>query len=308
MTILRAQSALLVALLLLITAFEPAASFSNKAATRQFAKNYNKQQQQQQQQVLMYPIATTSPLFSTHSSNPFNIRKKIAQVQSPMMKLRRKLRRAFTIAFAALWFWSMTAPPAHAASSTLAPPSVERIVATSKTLKTRLVTSSSLLDRITDQYVREHMFQDDTYDPVEGMYREAYDDVATGTYPQALYGTNAGTAGVAKSIPSKTNKNPWDVGSLLTKATKYLETKAGISTKTSTFVLAGILVVAGPSLLLFLGMVVAGMSKRSINKTMKERYGDTYTVDATIKVEDPIETPDDDEEDEEEGDETTDDK
>jgi hypothetical protein len=49
-------------------------------------------------------------------------------------------------------------------------------------------------------------------------------------------------------------------------------------------------------------MVIGGMSKRNVNNTMKKRYGDTYTVDATIKPEDDVEAPDDDDDDDEDDD------
>jgi len=71
--------------------------------------------------------------------------------------------------------------------------------------------------------------------------------------------------------------------------------------------------VSGPSLFLVGGMVIGGFSKRSINKVMKDRYGDTYTVDATVKEPEDVEAPDDDDDfddddDDEDGDDDDDDE
>ena len=70
--------------------------------------------------------------------------------------------------------------------------------------------------------------------------------------------------------------------------------------------IAASFVVAGPSAFLFVGMVIGGASKRNMNKVMKKRYGDSYTVDATIRTEEDVEAPDDDEDDEDEDDEVDD--
>jgi hypothetical protein len=58
---------------------------------------------------------------------------------------------------------------------------------------------------------------------------------------------------------------------------------------------------------LFGMMMIGGVSKRNMNKVMKQRYGDTYTVDATIKPEEDVEAPDDEDDDEDDDDDDNDD-
>lgn len=170
--------------------------------------------------------------------------------------------------------------------------------------------TSPSLDTMIDNYVKEHMFNDDTYDPIESAYREAYDDAVKGTYPQALREVTGSGSSSLQSSPSQTtgestSANPVanffsniDIGALLTSLLTFLQNKLRLSESAAIMVLAAIFVVAGPSALLFTGMIVGGMSKRNINRVMKKRYGDTYTVDATMKTEDSVEAPDDDEDDE----------
>ena len=54
---------------------------------------------------------------------------------------------------------------------------------------------SSSLDEIIDEYVKDHMFDDDAYDPVESIYREAIDDKLKGTYPKDLKETASSVLG-----------------------------------------------------------------------------------------------------------------
>jgi hypothetical protein len=68
------------------------------------------------------------------------------------------------------------------AAAAAANPVMERV--------TRVVTSwspfkssSPSLDTIVHRYVKDHMFDDDVYDPVESIYREANDDAELRKYP-----------------------------------------------------------------------------------------------------------------------------
>lgn len=208
------------------------------------------------------------------------------------------LRRRCVIGCASLLLAAsvFTAQPAHASSPVL----VENI----------LEKTSPSLDKIIDRYVKEHMFNDDTYDPIESAYREAYDDAVKGTYPQALrevtgFGSSSQTTqttGQTKTNPITNFVSKIDIGALLTSLLSFLQTKLRLSESAAIMVLAAIFVVAGPSAFLFTGMIVGGMSKRNISRVMKKRYGDTYTVDATMKQEESVEAPDDDDEDDDEDD------
>jgi hypothetical protein len=176
-------------------------------------------------------------------------------------------------------------------------------------LESVLERTSPNVDKIVDKYVRSHMFDDDAYDPIESLYREAFQDATTGQYPGALaeitgsvLGGTAATAGGADkakkllSAPTSEGFATW-----LTSTIQKLVQK-GWSESSAILLLAGIFVIAGPSIFLFVGMIIGGISKRNIRSVMKKRYGDTYTVDATIRTEESVEAPDDDEDEEEEDD------
>ena len=194
--------------------------------------------------------------------------------------------------------------------------------ATTPVVERFLEKTSPSLDTMIDRYVKEHMFNDDTYDPIESSYREAYDDAVKGTYPQALrevtgFGSSSSTQVSSPTQTGETTKtNPIakffsnvDIGALLTSLLAFLQNKLRLSESAAMMVLAAIFVVAGPFAFLLTGVVVGGMAKRNLNRTLKKRYGDTYTVDATMKTEESVEAPDDedDEEDEPDDDNTDDD-
>jgi len=151
------------------------------------------------------------------------------------------------------------------------------------------------MDNIVDRYVRKYMFADDEYDEIESTYREAVDDATTGRYPAALRDVSMSVTGqgaVQQDTDGVSSTN--GLGVLLTKAVATLQKRLGVSQQLAVTILAAAFVVSGPSLFLVGGMVIGGFSKRSINKVMKDRYGDTYTVDATVKEPEDVEAPDDD--------------
>jgi hypothetical protein len=178
--------------------------------------------------------------------------------------------------------------------------------------------TSPNVDQIIDKYVKTYMFHDDLDDPLESSYREAYYDALTGRYPaqiqaitnEVLSSGQAGGMGRPSSSSSSTSSllfhpKRWlelDIGSALLKAVSFLQNRLKLSETTAIVVLAGMLVVAGPTLFLLAGMVVGGISKRNMDKVFKSRYGETYTVDATIKTEPTVEAPPDEDEEEEDDD------
>lgn len=189
--------------------------------------------------------------------------------------------------------------PSHA-STTAAPqePIQERI----------LKATSPSLDTIVDRYVEKYMFNDDTYDPVESLYKEAYQDATQGTYPKALKEVKSSILGqeTGKGLASVNEKSLENVvGGILKSALGMLQ-KRGLSESASIAVLAASLVILGPFTFLFGGMVIGGISKRNMNKVMKKRYGDTYTVDATIRTEEEVEAPEDEDDDEDNDDDDDD--
>jgi hypothetical protein len=143
--------------------------------------------------------------------------------------------------------------------------------------------TSPSLDKIIDRYVQDHIFDDDVYDPVESLYREAYDDATQGSYPQALREVVAESLGQAeKGLFQKESKTSID--ELIYKAISALQ-KRGMSQSTATAVLAGAVAIGVPLTVLLGFASVSSLSKRNMNKLLKSRYGETFTLDATIKPE-----------------------
>lgn len=209
-------------------------------------------------------------------------------------KLLAKMRRSISLLSTAIIFWfgasGLRASPSHA--STAAAPGSE----------SRALSSPSLV-KIVDGYVKDHMFDDDVYEPVESVYREAIGDKIKGAHPRALSEVTASTLGQGGIRSDKTSAT--GIGGIILNGVNFLKAR-GLSESMAIIILTGSFVVAGPIAFVCAGMIVGAQSKRQINRVMKQRYGDTYTVDATIK-EDDVEAPDDDEEDEDDEDEEDDD-
>lgn len=182
--------------------------------------------------------------------------------------------------------------------------------------------TSPNLDAIIDRYVQTHMFDDDlgsAVDPTAAAYVEAYHDAVTKRHPAALREITAdvlqqqqrGDAGGIVAETSSSDDSSSSVGdsfgALLTGAIALLQKRAGLSEMAATVVLASAFVLAGPSAFLLGGMMVGGISKRNMNKVFKKRYGDTYSVDATVKREPVVEAPPDEDDDDENEDEDKDD-
>ncbi|KAG7356042.1 hypothetical protein IV203_000728 [Nitzschia inconspicua] len=160
---------------------------------------------------------------------------------------------------------------------------------------------SPSVDQIVDKYVKDHMFDDDVYDPVESVYREAMDDRIHGTYPKALKEITSSVLG-QDVIKAEKSASGTSVGNTLVKMVGFLRQK-GLSETQAIVLLTGGLVVGTPTVLFAILMMVGAQNKRSINRLMKKRYGETYTVDATIKEEEDVVAPDEDEDDDDEDDE-----
>lgn len=255
------------------------------------------------------PSASKSPLFMGNKEVTRRERNKHVSLNSLFTlllsfksKIAKKFRRAALVAWTAAFIWMASAnlnmEPAHA--STMAAPQ--------EPLQERILSATSpSLDKIVDRYVEKYMFEDDSYDPVESLYREAYNDATQGTYPKALKEVTASVLGQesSKGVVEKSGGNAF--GSLLTSALGLLQ-KRGLSEGVAIAVIAASFVVAGPFAFLVVGMVIGGASKRNMNKVMKKRYGDTYTVDATIRTEEDVEAPDDEDDDDDEEDDDDDDE
>ena len=153
-------------------------------------------------------------------------------------------------------------PPAHASTS----------VAPASRSKTKFLPS---LDQIVDRYVRDHMFDDDVYEPVESIYREGINDKVRGTHPKALSEITSSVLGQdGLKVEKVSSQN--SVGDWLMAATSFLQRK-GLSESSAIILLTGTLVVAGPIAFLLGLTMVGSQSKRQVKSVLKKRYGDTYT-------------------------------
>ena len=183
---------------------------------------------------------------------------------------RRIRRSAGVVAGAALIWASARAGPARASSPAAAAapnegPSAARLS----------------LERMVDSYVEEVMFDDDAYDPVESVYREAVEDAVRGSHPRALgdvassvFGRDGARAVRGEGAGGKSSKG---FGGAMLSSVQFLQRRAGLTETAAILVLSGTFVVAGPMAFLLVSMMVGAQSKRQMNSVMKKRYGDTYT-------------------------------
>eukprot|EP00536_Pseudo-nitzschia_multiseries_P009661 jgi/Psemu1/306726/fgenesh1_kg.277_\ len=199
-------------------------------------------------------------------------------------------RRSVATLCGAMLIWFVAAgahtPSSHASSMS--------------TSTTRNVFSSSL-DQMVDKYVKGHMFDDDAYDPVESIYKEAMDDRLKGSYPRELKETTSAILG-QDVVKAERKGSGAGVSGLLMKSVGILQ-KQGLSEIQAIGLVVGILVFGFPAAVLGFGMQIGNRSRRSMNKLMKKRYGETYSVDATEKIEDDVDIPDDDDDDDDDDDE-----
>jgi len=238
------------------------------------------------------------------ASQPSNKRSLFGSTSQKTRRALQKLRRSFTILVASLAFFlsstRMHAPPAHAASTAA--------VATTSTLSLTQKLNpfrTRSADEMIDSYVRDRLFADDQYDPVESAYREAFADAggqvtgkdsaaSLGAYPNLLAETAGAALGQQKSVSSvlstartvatssSTGKND-GITAVLIKASDFLQSKLRVSASVSYFILTGgglfsIVVVPG-----MMGVVYQGIQRASIDKSEMKMYGKISDMDATWK-------------------------
>jgi hypothetical protein len=193
------------------------------------------------------------------------------------------------VVFVFLWsvtFFSFPTLPAYASTSATSSSSIP-ITSTTRnwSFKDFQLLPSASLDQMIDRYVKDHMFDDDVYDPVESAYREAYEDSiqssGSSSYPSRLLditssvlGKNSVVVGSAVGRQSSTSGNPI-IGSLL-RASQFLTSRFGISEGIAQVVLA---VTAFAGSFVSIVSVLGGISfvlKRNLNRELKKRYGDDY--------------------------------
>ena len=155
-------------------------------------------------------------------------------------------------------------PPSYAVSTAASPESIV----------SRVIPKGASLDKIVDRYVKDHMFDDDTYDPVESAYREAYEDVTTGKYPRTL---NEVASSLLGSDATKSDKKSSEnlVIFLLTNGSKGLQS-LGLSATAANVVVYATTLVGAPSFILLGILSYANMQRRMRIRQNKRRYGEDY--------------------------------
>ena len=224
--------------------------------------------------------AAPYPLFQQRSRNhvnegfPPSLNSENMPIRSTlvrMLRLRalhlfRMFRRSWMMLAVSMLVFTATGlkpQPAHASTAVAPAPT------SSKTM------STASLDQIVDRYVRDHMFDDDVYEPVESIYREGIHDKVKGTHPKALSEITSSVLGQDGMKVEKVS-SPSNVGDWLMAATSFLQRK-GLSESSAIILLTGTLVVAGPIAFLLGLTMVGSQSKRQVKSVLKKRYGDTYT-------------------------------
>lgn len=154
---------------------------------------------------------------------------------------------------------------------------------------------SSSLDQMVEKYVKERMFDDDIYDPVESIYREAMDDRLKGSHPKDLKEITSSVLG-QNVVKADMKESGTGFSGALMKTVNFLR-KQGLSEMQAIALLTSFFVIGVPAFLFLTIMQIATQNKRSMNRLMKKRYGQTYTVDASEKIEEDIDIPDDDDDD-----------
>ena len=202
----------------------------------------------------------------------FHLFRKSKQVPS---RLVNRFRRAIAVMWMAalLWFGGCglrMAPPAYAVST----------AASSESIISRVIPKGASLDKIVDRYVKDHMFDDDIYDPVESAYREAYEDVTTGKYPRALNEVASSLLGSDVTKSEKTTSENLFI-SFLTNGSKGLQS-LGLSATAANVVVYATTLVGAPSFILLGILSYANMQKKMRIRQNKKRYGEDYRCVGTM--------------------------
>ncbi|KAL3799305.1 hypothetical protein HJC23_013030 [Cyclotella cryptica] len=198
----------------------------------------------------------------------------------------QKLRRSFAILLASLAIVFSTAqihtPPAHASSVAIASKSSTSLLSKLNPLRPR--SASELIDA----YVRDRLFADDEFHPVESAYREAFADYPStsstegGAYPTLLAETAASALGrkdgsslvLSRSIhdPSQAGGKEGITGALI-RASDFLQQRLKVSSSVSYYIIAAGLLVGGCVLPGTVGVAYQAFQRLQIDKSEMKMYG-----------------------------------
>jgi len=225
-----------------------------------------------------------------------------------------KLRRSLTILLASVAIlYSSThihTSPAHA-SSTAAPIQTTSLLSKLNPFQSR--SASQLIDR----YVRERLFADDVYDPVESAYREAFTDYPSsvgqrGAYPTVLAETAASALGKkdgtslitnhrGTSLDNSASSSAGGITTTLMKLSDILQYKLNVSSSVSYYIIAAGLLTGCTVVPGILGMSYQVFQRMGIDRSEMKMYGKITDIAANAKkvTEEDVKGDDDEEEDEE---------
>ena len=265
-----------------------------------------------------------SNLFSTCSHSPFPLRGDSEESPNPKIlvpiaqkrigKFQRIIKKATNqCTIQIIQFWMNCRRPLlsfctmvliwFAAAGSYTPVSHGSSVYSSKSQVVQVSRNGILsksFDQIVDGYVSDRMFDDDVYDPVESIYREAMDDKLKGSHPKNLRETASSVLGQNAMKASK--KGPGiSFSGVLVKAVDFLR-RQGLSEIQAIALITGTFVIGAPSVFFAAFISIASQNKRSMGRLMKQRYGDTYSVDASVKEEEDIDVPEDEDDDDDDDD------
>ena len=209
----------------------------------------------------------------------------------------RTMKRSFTILLASLAFFLSTtqvhSPPAHASSTAISTSSTLSLAKKLNPFRTRSA------DEMVNAYVRDRLFADDVFDPVESAYREACADAAsskesTGAYPTLLAETAASALGqkrdassmlslnAAQSTSASSGKKDGITGVLI-KSSDFLQNRLRVSASVSYYLIAGTGLLSLCVLPGSIGVLYQQFQRWQLDKSEMKMYGKVTDMDATAK-------------------------
>lgn len=149
------------------------------------------------------------------------------------------------------------------------------------------VVSNSKVEKIVEEYIKRHMFNDDEYDPLESTYRETILDAKSGEYPSKLSAAASEAYGKKLSGPTaSTSLNKRSEGTAIMKILRLVDTiqdKTGLSRG----VIIPILFLVGcgiPIVLALGGLMSFSYNQKAMTERMAiKRYGESV-LDAEERV------------------------
>jgi hypothetical protein len=142
-----------------------------------------------------------------------------------------------------------------------------------------------LATELIDQYVRDRLFADDVFDPVESAYREAFADYppsgGEGYYPSLLADTAASALGrkdgssliLAKAMAG-TQSDAGGITGAIMKISDFLQQKLKVSSSVSYYIIAAGALLGGTVLPGIVGMSYQVFQRSQIDKSEMKMYGE----------------------------------